>query len=252
MSRTREVQRTESPVEANIYFNGKLGKFSLLGGDDSELQEIPLPFRFTVVDDGAHRVTGAKGLGKDAPKWKSTIAHVVYRNTVKVWLETDSEKVYEGLWGNMSDILYPQGARYTKLLYVVTDFGNGKFLACVHLKGRAFSRWLDFLKKNKIDPCGDVSFVVKSVQMMDGTKGEPSLVPVFEVGKLSAETKAVADEMDTELQAWLKTQFEHSDIPAITQSRTAGAKDVDLDFPAHEIAPPFKGSTPDFGEDLPF
>ncbi len=248
MSRTREVQSTQSPVEANIYFNGKLGKFSLLGGDDSELQELPYPFRFIVVDDGAHRVTGAKGLGRDAPKWKSTIAHAGYKNTMRVWLETDSEKVYEGTWGSMSDALYTQGARYTKLLYVVTDFGNGKLLACLHLKGRAFSRWLDFLKKTKIDPCGDVSFLVKAVEIMDGTKGEPSLVPVFETGKLSAETKAIADEMDTELQAWLKSQFEQSDIPAITQSRTAGAQDVYDSFPDEQ--PEY--TKPAHGDDLPF
>jgi len=180
MSRTKEVQRAESPAKANIFFNGKLGKFSTFKEDDEGLSEIELPFRFVVVDDGAHRITGKKGLERDAPKFKSNLAHDGYSTRLRVWLDNAQETVIaEGTWTSMSERIYPLGARYTKVIYILTDLGQGKVLAALHLKGRAFSSWIDATKK--IDPCGDVSFAVNRVQMMSGTKGEPSLVPVFEV-----------------------------------------------------------------------
>lgn len=219
MSRTKEVQRTESPAKTNIFFHGKLGKFSTFLDDDSDLSEIAFPFRFVVVDDGAHRVTGREGLGKDAPKFKSTLAHDGYSTRLRVWKDNDPETIIgEGTWASMSDRLYKMGARYTKVLYVLADFGQGKVLCALHLKGRAFSSWIDATKK--IDPCGDVSFAVNKTAMMEG-KGEPSLVPVFEVGTISDETKQLATDADEILQAWLETQFESPYVAAPPQPSTS-------------------------------
>lgn len=221
MSRTQEVTRTETPVVANIFFNGELGKFSCLYGEDAELTELPFPLRFIVVDDGAHRVTGKKGLDKDSPKWKSTLAHEHYGTSMKVWLDNAPDKIEgNGTWAGMKGNLYPLGARYTKLIFVITDMGKGKVLACLQLKGRAFSAWIDATRD--INPCGDISFVVKGTKEMKGDKGKPSLVPVFETAKLTEETKKIAEAADVVLQGWLKAQFEPSDIPATTQSRTNG------------------------------
>lgn len=208
MSRTKEVTRNESPVEANIFFNGDLGKFSYLSGPDSELSELPLPFRFTVVDDGAHRITGSEGLGREAPKWRSTLAHEGYKNTLIVWLDHSPEEIVaEGTWGSMSHRLKIRGAKYTKLLYIITDIGFGKILACLQLKGRAYSAWIEATSKKKINPCGDVAFVVKETTLMQGDKGKPSPVPVFETVTLSDETAEIAKAADIELQEWLSTQF---------------------------------------------
>ena len=219
MSRTKEVQRTESPAQTNIFFHGKLGKFSTFSDEDEGLVEIPFPFRFVVVDDGAHKITGRKGLGKDAPKYKSTLAHDGYSTRLRVWLETDPETIIgEGVWGSMSTRLYEAGCRYTKVLYVIADVGHGKVLCALNLKGRAFSAWIGATKG--IDPCGDVSFTVSGTTEMAGTKGEPSLVPVFEVSKISAETKQMAEDADGILQAWLETQFESPYVsPTPTHTR---------------------------------
>lgn len=244
MSRTKEVTRAESPAKTNIFFNGKLGKFSTFKDDDEGLSEINLPFRFVVVDDGAHRVTGKRGLGKDAPKFKSTLAHDGYSTRLRVWLDTDTEKILgEGTWGSMSARLYEMGARFTKVIYVITDVGQGKVLAAVNLKGRAFSAWIDATKGK--DPCGDFCFTVKEVAYMDGKKGEPSLVPVFEIGKISAETKELADQADGILQAWLETQFESPYVASATpQTKQEEASDG---FPIDE--PPVRGR--DNGDEQP-
>ena len=176
MSRTKQVTRTESPVQAHIFFNGDLGKFSVMQGEDSGLQELPFPLRFIVVDDGAHRITGKKDLDRDSPKFKSNIAHDAYSTRLRVWLDNDPETILgEGTWGSMSARLAPLGAKYTKLLFILTDLGQGKILACMHLKGRAFSAWVDMVKKKKIDPCGDLSFLIRGTETMAGGKGRPSL-----------------------------------------------------------------------------
>lgn len=239
MSRTKEVQRTESPAKTNIFFNGKLGKFSTFKDDDEGLLEIPLPLRFVVVDDGAHRVTGRKGLSKDAPKFKSNLAHDGYSTRLRVWLDNDPEKILaEGTWGSMSQRMYDAGARYTKIIYILTDIGQGKVLAALHLKGRAFSSWVDATKK--IDPCGDVSFTVNKVDYMEG-KGEASLVPIFEAGKISQETKELAEEADVVLQAWLETQFESPFVADVPKSVIASGEH----FPNVEEPVNHENSTPD-------
>lgn len=219
MSRTKEVSRNESPVEANIFFNGNLGSFGVLKGTDGELEDIALPLRFIVVDDGAHRVTGKDGLESGAPKFKSNIAHQGYGTTLKVWLDNSPQTILaEGTWGAICGMPTLYNAKYTKLLYVITDLGQGKILACIHLKGRAFAAWIEATSKKKLDPCGDVSFIVKGTTMMRGEKGVASAVPVFETAGLSADTKAMAEEADRDLQAWFKTQFAN---PFAEQSHVA-------------------------------
>lgn len=208
MSRTVEVPRTQSPVEATIFFNGDLGKFAYLHENNPELTEVLFPFRFTVVDDGGHRITGSEGLGKDAPRWKSNMAHERFSNHLRVWLDHSPEVIEaEGTWKPMSNRMSIRGARYTKLIWIVTDLVFGKILACLQLKGRALSAWFDDTTKKKINPCGSVAFVVKETRMMQGEKGKPSPVPVFDTTELSAETEALARKMDEELTQWLAVQF---------------------------------------------
>lgn len=249
MSRTKEVTRNESPIAAMVFYNGDLGKFSYLHENNSDLVELTMPFRFTVVDDGAHRITGSEGLGKDAPKFKSNLAHEGYSRHLRVWLDHSPEVALgEGTWGSMSNRLGVRGAKYTKLLYIITDLGFGKILACLQLKGRAYSAWIEVTSKKKINPCGDIAFVVKETTMMQGDKGKPSPVPVFETATLSEETKSLAEVADLELQAWLSTQFEDPFAPAAVAQRIDRFPPENTDpFPTE--APPVMAGNED---DLPF
>ena len=252
MSRTKEVTRNESPVQANIFFNGDLGKFSYLSGPDSELVELPLPFRFTVVDDGAHRITGSEGLGKDAPRWKSNLAHEAYSRHLRVWLEHSPEEIIgEGTWGAMSNRLSVRGAKYTKLLYIITDLGFGKILACLQLKGRAYSAWIEATSKKKINPSRHTACVAKETTLMQGDKGKPSPVPVFETAALSDETKALAEAADLELQAWLSAQF--SD-PFAEVAHRVDRFPPENEAPFPTQAPPVAAGADDdiYGDELPF
>lgn len=211
MSRTIEVPQTQTPVKAHVFFNGQMGKFSVLRSDNPEIRELPFPFSFVVLDADTHKVGGKLGLEKDALKFKSTLGHPKYGRTLKVWIENEPEKIIAtGTWGNIKHNPALSKAKYTALIFCLADFGEGKEVTCIHLHGRAYSAWLDATsnKKPAVDPCGDYCFVVKQTVSMEGGKGAASLVPVFEVGRVSAETIEAAQQADFELQIWLSDQFD--------------------------------------------
>lgn len=210
MSRTVEVPQTQTPVKAHVFFNGQMGKFSVLRGDNTEIQEVAFPFYFVVLDADTHKVGGKLGLEKDTLKFKSTLGHPKYGRTLKVWLENEPEKILAtGTWGNIKGNPALSKAKYTALIFAIADFGDGKEICCIHLHGRAYSAWLDATtnKKPAVNPCGDHCFIVKGAESMEGGKGAPSLVPVFEVGKVSGETLDLASQADFDLQVWLSEQF---------------------------------------------
>jgi hypothetical protein len=250
MSRTIEVEKKESPVRAHVFFNGSLGKFSVLrGGEDSELQEISYPFPFVVLDTDTHKVGGKfGGIEKNAIKFKSTLGHPKYGRSLKVWLENEPQKILaEGTWGEIKNKPELSDARFTALIFVITDFGEGKEVACIHLHGRAYSAWLNATKG--INPCGDISFVVKRTEQMTGGKGATSLVPVFEIGNVSTETIKLAQQADFNLQMWLSAQFDSQasrlGISAAGSTRSNAAKHGGSEFlPEEELAPIEKDDPP--------
>lgn len=216
MSRTVEVTRTESPVKAHVFFNGDKGRFGVLDSDQSdEIQEIAYPFHFVVLDADAFRVGGKVGLERNDPKFKSNIAHPKYGTELRVWLENDEKNILAvGKWSQIKNKPALSKAKFTALIYILADFGQGKKTACLQLHGRAYSAWLTFIQSGKINPCGEHAFTVKGAVEMQGDKGRASLVPVFELTKVSSETLALANKADAELQAWMQGQFEPSNIAA--------------------------------------
>lgn len=211
MSRTIEVPQTQTPVKAHVFFNGQMGKLSVLRGESPEIQEIPFPFSFVVLDADTHKVGGKLGLEKDALKFKSTLGHPKYGRTLKVWIENEPEKILAtGTWGSIKHNPALSKAKYTALIFCLADFGDGKEITCIHLHGRAYSAWLDATtnKRPAINPCGDHCFIVKGAESMEGGKGAASLVPVFDTGNVSPETIEAAQQADFDLQMWLSDQFE--------------------------------------------
>lgn len=207
MSRTREEVIVESPVKATIFYNGKKGSFGRMSDNEGEgIVEVPLPIHFVVLDNSTHRVTGKKGLDKDAPRYRSTLGHDARSKKLRVWMNGSQEiTVAEGTWGAVSEKL--PGAKFTRCIYALTDFGAGKQMVCIQLHGRALFAWMDYLKKGNLNPCSDIAFSIRDTAMMAGNIGDPSLVPVFSHATIQAETVAAAAAADKVLQDWLDTIF---------------------------------------------
>lgn len=260
MSRTIEVPQTQSPVKAHIFFNGDLGKFSMLTGDGQELQELPMPFSFVCLDVDTSKVGGKLGLDRNAPKFKSTLSHPKYGRRMKVWLDNDPGNIIAtGTWGEMKDKPALSSAKFVSMLFVLTSVGDGKEIACIQLSGRAYAAWLNATQKQKINPCGNLSFRVAKTETMAGDKGKPSLVPVFETGQLSDEMKALAEQADFDLQSWLCEQFSNESNEYVNSAQGAGAsranyaaKSDESAFPTHETGNAKQIPVPSDIEDLPF
>lgn len=207
MSRTREEVIIESPVKATIFYNGKKGGFGRISDAEGEgIIEVPLPLHFVVLDNSTHRVTGKKSLDKDAPRYRSTLGHDARSKKLRVWINGAQEiTIAEGTWGAISERL--TGAKFTRCIYAISDFGTGKQMVCIQLHGRALFAWMDYLKKNNLNPCSDIAFSIRETALMEGKIGEPSLVPVFSHSPIQPDTIKAAAEADKVLQDWLDTIF---------------------------------------------
>ena len=234
MSRTREEVRVESPVKATIFYNGEKGSFGRMSDvEGGGIQDVPLPLHFVVLDNSTHRVTGKKSLEKDAPRYRSTLAHDSRTKKLRVWINGASEKtIAEGAWGAIQEQL--PGAKFTRCIYAMCNFGDGSQIYCIQLHGRALFCWMDYLKKNGIDPCSNVAFSVKKTEMMEGKVGKPSLVPVFTNSPIQEETVKAAAEMDNILQAWLDTIFAQGGVDgALTQEDYEAQQPAPASHPAN-------------------
>ncbi len=268
MSRTREEVRVESPVKATIFYNGEKGSFGRMSDvEGGGIQDVPLPLHFVVLDNSTHRVTGKKSLDKDAPRYRSTLGHDSRTKKLRVWINGASEKtIAEGTWGAIQEQL--PGAKYTRCIYAMCNFGDGNQIYCIQLHGRALFCWMDYLKKNNIDPCSNIAFSVKKTEMMEGNVGKPSLVPVFTNSPIQGDTVKAAGEMDNVLQAWLDVIFAEGGVDSSaaipeeedaaqsprSASRPAPQSFPD-DFPTDEHVPAARyggGAPATEGDDLPF
>lgn len=251
MSRTRATQTTESPVKGTIFYNGQKGGFGKISDvEGGGIEDISLPLYFIVLDNSTFRVTGKKGLEKDAPRYRSTLAHESRKKTLRVWYSGNSEKVLaEGTWGSISEKL--QGARFTRCIYAMCNIGGENAIWCIQLHGRALFTWMDYLKKNALDPCSDIAFSIKSTVEMVGKIGTPSLVPVFSHSKINADTVKKATEADEVLQSWLDDVFENggkdgseeasedetpsAPAPANDPTRQPSSIEQDHSFPTQDV-----------------
>lgn len=262
MSRTIEVPHTESPVKAHIFYNGERGSFAMLTGDSDNLQELPLPFSFVCLDVDTAKVGGKLTLDTNAPKFKSTLSHPKYGRRMKVWLDNDPNNILaNGTWGEIKNKPALSNAKFVSMLFVLTEIKGEKVTACIYLSGRAYAAWLNATQKQKINPCGDISFKVAATETMAGEKGKPSLVPVFTVGKISEVTADLASAADQELQMWLREQFSEEANEYMQQSGAGQSRENYTNGTQHAPFPTeepgggnaFQTEVPaGFEEDLPF
>lgn len=247
MSRTRESTNIQSPVQTHLFFNGNLGQFGRTVEGQDGMENLQLPIKFVVLDDKAFRVSG-ETRGASKRKIKSNLCHQDFVKTLTVTYSDNGEVIADGTWGQIGEKVKAVGGKYTMILYVMLSLNGEQVLAAIHLRGRAVAEWIKFAKGKNV--VGDVFFSVQKVEKTQGNDID-SFVPVFAEHKLPGEMKGKADDMDTVLQSWINQYF-WSDIPAATNSRSAGQRQEEADddsFPLME--PEFVGSTPNF-DDLPF
>ncbi len=252
MSRTQPNTVIPSPVEQFIFFNGNTGRFGRPVEENTQMEDLPLPLAFIVLDDGAFRIGGEnRALGKR--KIKSGLAHRNYNKSLTVTYSDNGSLIAQGDWQQIRESVAAIGGKYTAVLYALVKLDGQSKIAAIHLRGRALSEWYKFTKGK--NPTGPVYFTVTKTAKTEGTDVD-SYVPVFEMHDLKASSQEEADAADAILQNWLSGYFKSPEnIPAAINSRASNAVPIEGDafaFAGLEEPPAQSGTGSDFDDDLPF
>lgn len=266
MSRTQEAASIQSPVKERYSIDMKGGKFSMSNDDSDDFNEVKLPFHFILLDANAFRIKG-KNIKKG---WeiKSDLAHQKLAPFVKVTYKDKqgfSGEIASGTWSEVKDRVNEQDGRFNQVLYAAKPNGD---MITLTLRGKGYSAWLDFLKKNKDvgkksnDPAVKFANHYFSITKLVTSKSDfgESFVPVFAIGEITKqETIDMANRLDIELQLHFGELF--SNMQA-SPDRSGESRDDDGessqefvntaagDFPSAEPSDPSTGEPPT--DDLPF
>jgi len=194
MSRTRNNDRTVSPVKKYIKFAGDKGLFQFY---DKELGNVELeyPVKFMVLDQLMS--VGGYNAGKGAYFYSNEI-HNLGTEPLKVRYRGSNTGerggvFAEGLWEHIKEKIKSSGGKYCRVIYAMMNDEIVK----LELTGAAVSKWFEI----------DFDLMNNAVQIKEVGKGKKGAInycyPVFEPLTVSEELKKKADELDIELQKYL-------------------------------------------------
>lgn len=216
MSISDERPATQNPVTKYIQF--KNGSFNYWNKEKEAGVNIPLPFKFTVMDELAC-ISG----------WDETAGKAIYSNEVHSTkneeLKVSSDHILaEGLYQDIKDKVKASGGRFTSSIYAIY---NGEVVN-IKLKGAALGSWID----KDFKPVG-----VEVSELEDGKKGATTYkIPIFK--SVESDEIELAKEKDKELQKYFINKNDLA--PTDTRGQVASAEDFDYVTPKETI------------EDLPF
>lgn len=193
MSRSNPTLR--NPSTRRFEWAGGAGKLQYYNPEDKQTYEVPLPFRFMVLDQ-LNMVTGYSKSDQSSI-WSNEV-----RNTKEDIMFTKSGKgpleaaVYNELFQTIK-----RGGKFTKSVYIAfIDNGNwriGNFRAV----GSSLMPWFDFTKHNSIDEGTVVMTRGEAQTAQTGT----FFAPIYTWQKAEPGENEVATALDRQLQIYLST-----------------------------------------------
>jgi hypothetical protein len=196
--------------------------FSYYDKETSQNVQIPLPFKFLVLDE-MHCIKG----------WNDATKSAIFSNEVKfIGTETMTVKPFKGneiakgLYKDIKDKIVAAGGHYVKSIYIMLEDGS---LANLQLKGSSVQAWGEFTQKTR-SRLADEWIEVKTAK--DGKKGAVKFsIPEFTFLRSISDSEAEqADEVFNVLEAYLKTYLAKAEVP-IFEDIEADAEIVDdLEF----------------------
>lgn len=247
MSRSNNTE-LKNPATRFIEWKGGDGKFQYYDKDTKANIDIPLPFRFIVLD----QLTTIKGYcdADESGYWSNEIRDLATETLV---VRTKKGKHAPMLYEQVKEKLGSAGADYCKSVYIgYYDVNKKLVIGNISIKGCAIGPWIDFCKSNKVMEIG-----VQVKVSLEGKKGKTVFKsPVFEPLVISKESNEAALLLDKELQQYLSDYFKTSktnsvesqlenDAPPLTKEQEEGIKE--LEFEREQMG----GDNPPL-DDLPF
>lgn len=223
------AQPQSNPATKFIEWKSNDKCFNYYDKDAQKNVEIPLPFKFLVLDE-LHCIKG----------WNDASSSNIYSNEVKFISKEvmtvkpfKGNEIAKGYYKDIKDKVVAAGGHYTKSIYVMLEDGS---LANLQLKGSGVQKWGDFTQKTRNRLADEWVTVAKAE---DGKKGAVKFsTPSFSfANSISEEEANMADDAFNILESYLKTYLAKADIEVVLNGDIANdfndmqdADDDGLDF----------------------
>jgi hypothetical protein len=244
-------------------WKGKDGHLEFYDKAKKEAVNIPLPFKFILLD----RTATVRG-------YNNRLKSGIYSNEVR---DTRSDRlvvklfsggiVAEGVWADIKDKVTARGVGgvFATNCYIAFMHGTELKLGAIQMTGCSLSPWFDFEKEYRAqvqDPSNPGKTIqelfARAVVMNRGvlnTSGDIHFVPpVFSLVDIKPETNAKAIELDRRLQLYLDGYFKRTTIQRVetpadeptTHRQPAGASK-----PQEDVCPTCSQPMPEDGSPCP-
>jgi len=234
VSRSNPTERLQNP--ANKFFNWDGNDGVVFHYDKDAKVNVPHEgvFTFILLDE----LATIKG-------WHDPSNTGIYSNEVKdtrqevlVVRNFAKETLAEGVYKSIKDKVVAAGGKYCASLYIAYKDGDELKIANLSLKGAGFGPWLEFAKNNR-------GQIYKKAICISGTKeGKKGKVvfqmPEFTLKDISEETNEQANELDRQLQVYMKSylaQPKARQVDEFNQEHAYGDEDAPTGSPLSEPEP---------------
>lgn len=179
---------------ASHFYEWRSGKLVWYDKEAQKTNEVKLPFSFLVLDE-LHTITGYSD-ADESGFWSNETRSTKDEFTVR----TKKGTRYVGAYKNDQYIVQvPQGARYTKSVYIAEKSGAGYVISNLKLTGAALTAWIEFAGKHKVQN-GKVLLTGST----EGKKGATTYhIPTFEYTSATPAEDEAAIALDKDLQVYL-------------------------------------------------
>jgi hypothetical protein len=196
--------------------------FSFYNKETSLNEQIPLPFKFLVLDE-LHTIKG----------WNDATSNGIFSNEVKYISKEvmtvkpfKGNEIAKGLYKDIKEKIIAAGGHYVKSIYIMLEDGT---LANLQLKGSSVQAWGEFTQKTR-SRLTDEWIEVKNAK--DGKKGAVKFsIPEFTfLRSINDEEANQADEVFNTLEAYLKTYLAKAEVPIVEDIEVDDEIVDDLEF----------------------
>lgn len=244
MSRSNPQVLNPNPSTKWFEWNGEMGIFKYYDKVKEEVQPVPLPFTFILLDE----LAVVRG-------WHEPSESGITSNEVR---DTRSEpfvvkafkggRIAEGVWQSIKDRVGNAGGRFNSNLYIAyKEVGDPKLrIGSLMLHGAALMSYFDWRRDegSSVEEIDGKKVPVRyahAIAVKKFAEGKQGKVvyryPVFELVDVIPESNRQAMELDRELQKYLEGYFKRTKVEQVDDDPEPPAEAPQPDAPADEPEP---------------
>lgn len=251
MSRSNNTDLV-NPAQRFFEWSGGNGTVTYYDRETKENIEVPLPFRFLVLDKVAQVGGGIDRNGQYEGFWSNAIRNT---KTQPITVRSKSGVEAQGLYDQIKGT---PGVKWITGLYIAYHDDDGTLIiGYLKIKGAALNAWIEFTKAHKNIYKGAFG-ITGSKKAKKGTN--TYYEPVFEhFPKVSEESDKAAIELDVHLQEYLTAYFAREGVEVeytgnghAIESYGHSVEDYEDDALEAEAIAAEPTIAPDADDDIPF